>query len=100
MAAMTEPPQPRRRRWYWAAAAGAAAVATVFATVGDGLDLQAPGWRGLVADQGHTAVWALLAAACAVAGLQGRWSRASSVLATAALGLYVLFLVVVLAGGQ
>jgi peptidoglycan/LPS O-acetylase OafA/YrhL len=90
--------QPRRRAWYWAGAVGAAIVATIFATVGDGVDVQAPGWRGLVADLAHTAVWMLLAGACAVAGLQGRWSRTSGVLATAALALYVVFLIVVLAG--
>jgi hypothetical protein len=93
---MTE--QPRRRPWFWAGAVGAAIVATIFATIGDGVDVQAPGWRGLVVDHAHTAVWVLLAGAAGVAALQGRWSRTAGGLATAALALYVVFLLVVLTG--
>jgi hypothetical protein len=71
-------------------------VAVVFATIGDGVALQETGWRGLVADHGHTAVWALLAAACGIAAGQRRWSRAAGAVAAVALVLYLLFLAVVL----
>jgi hypothetical protein len=75
-----------------AAAALAAVVTLVFATVGDGVDVGAEGVPGLVLDHAHTAVWALLTVALAVAALTGRWQRASSAVATVALVVYVLFL--------
>lgn len=92
----TPPAGGGRRAWFAAGAVGAAIIALVFATIGDGVQLQEPGWRGLVADSGHTAVWVLLAVACAVAALRGHWSRTAGTLATAALGVYALFLLVVL----
>lgn len=88
---------PRVRRGLRAAAAVVAAiVALVFATVGDGVDVQATGLAGTIATHGHTAVWVLLAAALGVAALLDRWQRLSASLALAALVLYLAFLVVVL----
>lgn len=88
-----------RRRWFFTAAAGVAGIVTVvFATLGDGVDIPAEGWAGIVIDYGHTAVWALLSAAFAVAAVRGGWQRISGVLAGIALAVYVLFVVLVLLG--
>lgn len=85
----------RARAWFGAGAAAAAAVAVVFATVGDGVPpAAADGWRAVVTDHGHTAVWVLLAAALGVAAARGRWTRTSGALAWAALACYAAFLAV------
>ena len=86
-----------QRGLFAAAAVAASAVTVLFATVGDGVDVAAEGWAGLLIDHGHTAVWALLTAALATAAVKGRWQRASGALATAALVVYALFLLAVLA---
>ena len=88
-----------RSRWLFAAGAlGAAVVTLVFATIGDGVDTEAEGWRGALVDYGHTAVWALLAMALGIAALTGGWHRISGALASVALAVYVLFLMAVLLG--
>lgn len=88
-------PSPRRR-WFALAAAVAAAVAVVFATVGDGVEVpEATGIRALIVDVGHTAVWALLAVAFAIAAARGRWSRLSHGIALAGGVVYVAFLAAV-----
>jgi hypothetical protein len=91
------PPTPRSKRPLFALAAlGAAAVTAVFATVGDGVEVpDASGLRALVVDAGHTAVWALLALAFAIAAVRGRWTRVSNGIAIAAGILYLVFLVAV-----
>ena len=88
----------RDRRLFAAGAVGAAVVTLVFATIGDGVDAEADGWRGALVDYGHTAVWALLAVALGIAALTGGWHRISGILASLALALYVLFLMAVLLG--
>lgn len=90
------PSPPRQRRMSAAAAGVAAIIAIVFATIGDGVEAQAQGWAGAIAAYGHTAVWALLAAAFGVAAALGRWQRLSGGLALAALALYLTFVAVVL----
>lgn len=67
-------------------------MAAIFATIGDGVEVDADGIRKLVVDYGHTAVWVLLALALLLAAVSGRWGRASGVLASIALALYLLFL--------
>lgn len=85
-----------RRPWFLAATAAATAVTVVFATVGDGVDVpDATGPRALVVDVGHTAVWALLAAAFAIAAARGRWTPLSNRIALAAGAVYAVFLVAV-----
>jgi len=92
-------PSPRRpsgRGWFAAAAAISTAVTLVFATIGDGVDVpEATGIRSLVVDAGHTAVWALLAVAFAIAAVRGRWTRLSNGIALAGGAVYVAFLVAV-----
>lgn len=83
---------PAQRRLYTFGAAIAAAVTVVFATIGDGVSTDSPGIRGALINHGHTVVWGLLTCALTVAAIRDRWSRASSVLATAALTVYALFL--------
>jgi hypothetical protein len=68
-------------------------VTTVFATVGDGVDAEASGLRGVLVDFGHTGVWALLTAALGIAAAAGTWQHASNVLAGAAGVVYAAFLV-------
>lgn len=88
-----ERPARPRRAWFAAAAAASALIATVFATVGDGVEVPtASGVRAVVIDAGHTLVWLLLALAFLSAAVRGRWGRLSQVLALAAGGLYLLFL--------
>lgn len=89
---------PRRRRLFAAGAVVAAVVAVVFATVGDGVDVEADGLRGLLVDHAHTAVWVLLAAALGIAAVAGRWHRVAGWCATAALVLYVAFLAALFVG--
>lgn len=86
------------RRLWVAAAVLAAGVAILFATVGDGVgpDPSATGWRRTVLEHGHTLVWMLLAGALTWAAVAGRWARASSLLAGAALACYAVFLGVLL----
>lgn len=79
------------------AATVAAVVTTIFATVGDGVDPGGDGLRGLVMTYGHTATWALLTIAFAVAAVRGAWSRVSQVTAMTGLVMYVVFLAVVVA---
>jgi len=89
--------RPGHRGLFAAAALVAAAVTVVFATIGDGVEVSAQGWAAPVIDYGHTIVWALLTAALGAAALTGRWTRASGVMAGAALAVYGLFLLAVLA---
>jgi hypothetical protein len=91
------PPTPRSKRPLFAlAAVGASVVTAVFATVGDGVEVpDASGLRALVVDAGHTAVWALLALAFAIAAVRGRWTRVSNGIAIAAGILYLVFLMAV-----
>ncbi|WP_425837577.1 hypothetical protein [Microbacterium sp. PA5] len=100
MSAADGPRPPRgagsRRPWFLAATAAATAVTVVFATVGDGVEVPgATGLRALVVDVGHTAVWALLAGAFAIAAARGRWTPPSNRLALAAAVVYAVFLVAV-----
>lgn len=89
-------PAARRRLWFTVAAVAAAAVATVFGTVGDGVEVAGvEGARAAVIDLGHTAVWVLLAAAFALAAVRGRWGRVSNAVALAGGAIYVVFLVAV-----
>lgn len=82
-----------RKRLLFGIGAGVALVVTlIFATVGDGVEAEAPGLRGAVVDYGHTAVWALLAVALGIAATSGTWQRASNALAVAAGLLYAAFL--------
>lgn len=82
-----------RKRLLFRIGAGVALVVTIiFATVGDGVQTEATGLRGAVVDYGHTAVWALLAAALGIAAATGTWQRASNALAVAAGLLYAAFL--------
>lgn len=88
-----------RRRGFALAAAGALAVSIVFATVGDGVEVDgAIGPRRMVVDAGHTAVWVLLTAAFGTAAVRGRWSRLSNGLALAAGATYAVFLLAVVTG--
>lgn len=88
-----------RRLGYIAAAIGAAAVATIFATIGDGVRVDnAVGLRRSIVDGGHTVVWVLLAAGFSIAAVRGRWSAPSQILAVAAGGTYLLFLIAVFVG--
>lgn len=95
---MTETPSATRRRrpLFAVAAVVAAAVTTVFATVGDGVEVpDASGMRAIIVEAGHTAVWGLLTIAFAIAAFRGRWSRASNGVAMAAGILYLVFLAAV-----
>lgn len=89
---------PRTSRLYAAAAIGAAIITIVFATVGDGVDSDNGGLQGFVIDHGHTAVWALLAAALGIAAVRGSWQQISGALAAAALAIYVVFVGAVVLG--
>ena len=92
----TPRPAGRRRLWFTMAAIAAAAVATVFATIGDGVDVpDADGPRAVVIDAGHTTVWVLLAAAFALAAVRGRWGRVSNGVALTGGAVYVAFLLAV-----
>ncbi len=94
---MSERGAARRRRLLFGVGAGVALVVTaVFATVGDGVDVEASGLRGALVDYGHTVVWALLTAALGIAAATGRWEHASNALAVAAGALYAAFLVALL----
>jgi len=105
MTAPDDPRRPRRagshragsrRAWFVAGAVAATAVTVVFATIGDGVEVPgATGLRALLVDLGHTAVWALLAAAFAIAAVRGRWTPLSNRIALAAGAVYVAFLVAV-----
>jgi hypothetical protein len=89
-------PVASRRGWLAAGAATAAAVTVVFATVGDGVEVpEATGLRAVVVDVGHTAVWALLTVAFAIAAVRGKWSPLSNRIAVAAGAVYAAFLVAV-----
>jgi peptidoglycan/LPS O-acetylase OafA/YrhL len=80
-----------RRGAFAVGAVLAGIVALVFATVGDGVEADGDGVRGLVVEHAHTAVWALLTGALALAAVRGRWRSASSALAWAALAVYLVF---------
>src|SRR5690606_5012644 len=83
----------KRRPLFVLAAIGAAAVATVFATVGDGVTgAEATGIRHAIVEYGHTAVWALLTIAFAIAAVQRRFGRAANIIAVAAGAVYAVFL--------
>jgi hypothetical protein len=89
-------PSGRQRVVFSLAAAIALVVTVVFATVGDGVDVpDAVGLRAVVVDGGHTAVWALLTVAFAIAAVRGRWGRVSNGVAVAAGILYAVFLIAV-----
>lgn len=91
-------PEPcgRRRVAFSLAAAVALVVTVVFATIGDGVEVpDAAGLRAVVVDSGHTAVWALLTVAFAIAAVRGRWGRVSNGFAVAAGILYAVFLIAV-----
>lgn len=89
----------RTRLRFAVATVAAAVVATVFATVGDGVDVpQASGLRRVLIDVGHVAVWVLLSVALLLAAIAGRWTRASQMLAVTAGVLYLAFLVAVFVG--
>ena len=75
-------------------AAAAAMITILFATVGDGVATSSQ--DGVLLEHGHTGVWALLTAALATAAVAGRWQRTSTLLAGAALVLYLTFLVALL----
>lgn len=93
----TAPPaRTTRRRGFAFGAVAAGLVTAVFAVVGDGVNASATGSLGVLLEHGHTAVWALLTAALAWAAVRGRWQRASSALALAALVLYLAFLAALL----
>ncbi len=89
-------PSGRRRAAFSLAAAVALVVTVVFATVGDGVEVpDATGLRAIIVDGGHTAVWALLTVAFAIAAVRGRWGRVSNGFAVAAGILYAVFLIAV-----
>ena len=96
----SNPPAPHagtsRRLWFALGGVAAGLVTAVFAVVGDGVTATGTGALGVLLEHGHTAVWALLTTALAWAAVQGRWQRASSVLAVAALVLYLAFLAALL----
>lgn len=95
---MTKPTR-RARLGFGLAAAAAGLVATVFATVGDGVEVaQASGLRRVAIDTGHIAVWVLLTLALGVAACAGRWTRGSQLLAVAAGATYLVFLAAVFVG--
>jgi hypothetical protein len=87
---------PRRRGLLAAGAVAAGLVAVVFATLGDGVDAEADGVRGLVLAHGHTATWVLLAVALGL----GAWGRGPrrlpQVLGLAGLACYAAFLLTLL----
>lgn len=88
----------RARVLFGAAAAVALVVAVVFASVGDGVEVEvaeATGLRAVVIEGGHTLVWVLLAIAFAIATVRAKWSRLSNVLAIAAGITYAAFLIAV-----
>ena len=93
----TAPPaRTTRRRGFALGGVAAGLVTAIFAVVGDGVTATGAGTLGVLLEHGHTAVWALLTAALAWAAIHGRWQRASSVLAVAALVLYLAFLAALL----
>jgi hypothetical protein len=94
---MTAPePTGHHRVWFTLAAAVALVVTVIFGTVGDGVDVpEATGLRAFVIDGGHTAVWALLTAAFAIAAVRRRWNPVSNGLAVAAGVIYAVFLIAV-----
>lgn len=82
---MTGPGRGLRRPGWAVLGVGALGVATLFATVGDGVDVPgAAGLRRLLVDHAHTAVWALLAAAFGTAAVRDGWTRTANGLALAA----------------
>lgn len=93
---MTQQLTLRSRVLHGVAAVGSVTVATVFATIGDGVDVPgAAGLRRVVIDWGHPAVWVLLAIAFALASGRGRWTSLSNGLAVTAGLFYVVFLIAV-----
>ncbi len=99
MPASTPPAPPvstSRRLWFTLGGVAAGLVTAFFAVVGDGVSSSGAGALGVLLEHGHTAVWALLTTALAWAAVQGRWQRASSILAAAALALYLAFLAALL----
>ena len=86
----------RTRALFVGAALISLVVTVVFATVGDGVAVaEATGLRAVVVEAGHTLVWALLAAAFAIAAARARWSRLSNAIAITAGVVYLLFLIAV-----
>lgn len=88
-----EAASPAKRRLFALAAVGAAAVTTVFATIGDGVNVaEAEGLRHMVVEHGHTLVWALLTVALALAAWRGRFTRVANAVAVSAGVVYAAFL--------
>lgn len=89
---MSETAPSRTRVGFALAALAALIIAAVFLTLGDGVDVQADGWRGPVLEWGHALIWLLLAAGLGVAAARHRWNPVSAGLCGAAGVGYLLFL--------
>lgn len=95
---MTAPAPPEHPRWFAVGAVAALTIATIFALVGDGVEVRGDHpLTALVLDRFHTLAWVLLAVAFGLAALVGRWTRASGWVALGGLACYVVFVVVLLA---
>lgn len=82
-----------RRPLFVIAAVGAALVTAIFATVGDGVEVEAAtGVRAAIVDHGHTLVWALLTVAFTIATVRGGWVRPAGAVAVTAAIVYAVFL--------
>lgn len=94
---MSEAERRDNRRWFALGALAALVVATIFATVGDGIDAPTDdALRGFVLDHFHTLAWVLLAVAFGIAALLGRWTRASGWVALGGLASYATFVTTLL----
>ena len=85
------------RRWFGLGALGALVIATILATVGDGVDAVTEGaLASFVLEHFHTVAWVLLAVAFGLAAFLGRWTRASGWAALGALAAYGTFVTTLL----
>jgi hypothetical protein len=85
------------RRWFGLGALGALVIATIFATIGDGVEAtSADVLPGFVIDHFHTLAWVLLAVAFGLAAFVGRWTRASGWIALGGLASYATFVTTLL----
>lgn len=94
---MTRNHERDNRRWFGMGAIGALVIATIFATVGDGVDVTTGDpLPSFVIEHFHTLAWVLLALAFGLAAFLGRWTPASGWVALGGLVAYGTFVTTLL----